>query len=142
MDRMTIEGYAVPEGIMQERPETLSELENAVVMYMLLGKLAGLSQPHVEQYVLRSGPPAGLMTCPMDERFKGRSFPDIQRAYTFWCVDLMSGQGQKVYTQVIDSGSYLSHRLGGIRMEEDPAVLRDLCDLFDLLDGSHFIVGV
>src|SRR3990172_5510069 len=139
---MTVEGNAVNESILQEGPETLPEIENTLVMDIFPGKLAGFPQPHVEQHVLRSGPPAGLMTCPMDKRFKGRSFPDIQRAYAFGCIYLMTGQGQQVYTQVIDCCGYLSHRLGSIRMEEDPVVLRDLCNLVNRLDGSRFIVGM
>jgi hypothetical protein len=66
---MPVEGNAVTECILQEHPETLPELENTVVMYLFPGTLAGLSQPHIEHHVLRSGPPAGLMAGPMDERF-------------------------------------------------------------------------
>jgi hypothetical protein len=54
----------------------------------------------------------------------------------------VAGNGEQVDAQCVHVGGDLSHRLGGVGMDENAVLAGDAADLGDRLDGAHLIVGM
>ena len=67
---------------------------------------------------------------------------DIERADTLGCVDLMTGNRQKIDPKLFHTGGDFAHGLGRVRVHDNTIGLCKTGNLSDRLDRTHFVVGV
>ena len=74
--------------------------------------------------------------------FQAHAGTDVQRADALGRVDLVSGDGQQVHSQIVHVDRYLTHRLGTVGVKQHSPFPGDLAYLFQRLDGADLVVGV
>src|ERR1700690_1792541 len=78
----------------------------------------------------------------MDESLNGHPSEHIECPDPLWPVDLVSGQRQQVNSEVIDTDRYLAETLDRIRVERDPMLPREACDISHRTNRPDFVVRV
>lgn len=69
-----------------------------------------------------------------------RSLPDIEESGSFDPAKFMSGSRNEISLDIIYVQDLVTVVLGGVSMEEQIVLMRDLCQFFNRFNGSDFIV--
>src|SRR5690242_13097042 len=82
------------------------------------------------------------MSCTVNYRFQMNSSPHEQGADSFWCIQFVPGNREKVDTERVDVGVDLADRLCGVGVEQDAMFSGNLGASGNRLDRSDLIVGM
>ena len=91
--------------------------------------------------VFRSRPAFSLLGSAVDKGADLYALADIQKADSFWSVQLMAAGAEHIDSQLIHVDRKLAKRLNGVCVEQNAVLLRQPADLLYRLDRSDLIVG-
>ncbi len=110
----------------------------------MLRNLAGLAESDDPGDVERAGAHAALVTPAVHlgrEAHARVLAANVQRADSFWTVDLVCGEAEQVDVVLFDVHRDLADRLGRVREEENLALVAQRADLANRVDRADLVAG-
>ncbi len=99
------------------------------------------SQTDNPRKVLRTGTALPLVAAAIDQRLNQRALLQEQRASPLRCVDLVSGNRERITADLLHINRDLARGLNCVRMEEDVGFLGNPANFFHRLNYAGFVVG-
>src|SRR5205809_3400360 len=109
---------------------------------LLLRERARDAQPRDVSDILRSGAAPSLLAGPVNQRMNRSIPPDVERADSFWSINLVADDGQQINAKWIHLDRNLAKGLRGVRMKNGAAGVRYSRELGNRLHDARFVIRV
>ena len=148
--RQTTLGMPVQLCVLDRREDQLLEPvpqpgePRALLGHRLSAELCRQPEPDRERDRDRPGAEAALVPAPVDERPEAHPrvlAAHVESADALRPVEEVRGRREEVHPHGLHVDRDLADRLGGVRVKQDPPVLREAAERGDRLDRSDLVVG-
>src|SRR5712691_1383236 len=141
---MAVEHDAVTKALFDLLLEEIAELSYLALITRQIGlrDLAGLPQTHGEDDVFGTSTTSRFMPGAVDQRFQRAAGAHVQRPNTLGGIELMTSNGQKIDTKLIDERGDFAYGLRRVRMHQHTMRTSDTADLGNGLERTHLVIGV
>ena len=109
MRRMSVEGDAIAEPLLQLTPKVISQALDPVDRGSVAREFAGLAKTNREHGALSSGAPPAFVSCPMKEWLECDAAANEQGAYAFRRVKLVPGNREQIDGEAVHVGCDLAY---------------------------------
>ena len=113
-----------------------------LLIEMLFGQFAGLSETDDVGDILRPSPSPLLLVATDQERRKFGPLSNIEDSNPFGRMEFMAGDGKHIDRRFLHIERNLPGCLDSIGVERNPLRLHDLTDFFNGKDHTCFIIGI
>src|SRR5277367_6820471 len=118
---------------------------NSLVLHFLLAEFTGFAEADDARHIERAGTHTAFVAAAINDGRELHAWvatANVQRANTFWAVNLVAADGQHVNVVFLHVDRNFAYRLYAVRGEENPVFLGDFADFRDWIDHSNLIVGI
>src|SRR5215471_4769033 len=141
---VTVEDDPVTKALLDLLPEEIAELSYLAVITRQVGlrNLAGCPQAYREDDIFGTCSTPRFMPSPVDQRFQRAAGAHVQRSNTLGSIELMTSNGQKIDTKLVDACRNFADGLRRVRMHQHALCTGDAADLSDRLERTHLVISV